>query len=80
MFSEMDDSKKQAEWDRRCESAPRCKVCGSPVIRYGDTYYEFGDTIVCDNCRPGFMDALEEAVLGILDAIKCKAARHIQEV
>lgn len=76
---ELDDSRKQAEWDRLCADSPRCKVCGSPVIRYGDTYYEYGDTIVCENCHPGFADALEDAVIEIMALVKSKAMRHIRE-
>jgi hypothetical protein len=49
------------------------------VIRYGDTYYEYGDTIVCENCHPGFADALEDAVIEIMALVKSKAMRHIQE-
>lgn len=77
---ELDDSLEQKKWDERCDAAPRCKVCGSPVIRYSDTYYEYGDTIVCENCHPGFDDALEEAVIEIMALVKSKAMRHIQEV
>lgn len=75
----MDDSRTQAEWDRKCEASPRCKICGSPVIRYGDTYYEYGDTIVCENCHPAFSDALEDAVIEIMALVKSKAMRRIQE-
>ena len=78
---DFDDSKKQAEWDARCDApdAPRCSICNASVLRYGDTYYEYGDTIICENCRPAFADALESAVVEIMALVKSKAMRHIQE-
>lgn len=76
---ELDDSRKQVEWDRLCADSPQCKVCGSPVIRYGDTYHEYGDTIICENCHPGFSDALEDAVVEIMALVKSKAMRRILE-
>lgn len=79
---DFDDSKKQAERDARCDApdVPRCSICGASVLRYGDTYYEYGDTIVCENCRPAFADALESAVIEIMALVKSKAMRHIREV
>lgn len=78
---DFDDSKKQAEWDARCDApdVPRCSICGASVLRYGDAYYEYGDTIVCENCRPAFADALESAVIEIMALVKSKAMRHIRE-
>ena len=75
---ELDDSRKQVEWDRLCADSPRCSICGASVLRYGETYYEYGDTVVCENCRPAFADALESAVIEIMALVKSKAMRHIQ--
>lgn len=79
---DFDDSKKQAEWDARCDApdVPRCSICGASVLRYGDTYYEYGETIVCENCRPAFADALDDAVIEIMALVKSKAMRRILEV
>lgn len=49
MFSEMDDSKKQAEWDRKCAAAPRCSCCGGSVMPY-PTYTEIGEFVFCERC------------------------------
>ena len=78
---DFDDSKKQAEWDDWCDApdVPRCSICNASVLRYGDTYYEYGDTIVCENCHPAFADALEDAVVEIMALVKSKAMRRIRE-
>ena len=82
MFSEMDDSKKQAKWDDWCDApdVPRCSICGASVRRNGDHFYEHGDSVVCANCAPAFSDAMEMAMIGRIDRVKAGAMRHIQEV
>lgn len=78
---DFDDSKKQAEGDARCDApdVPRCSICGASVLRYGDHFYEHGDSVICVNCAPAFYDALEMAMIGRVDRIKVGAMRHIRE-
>jgi hypothetical protein len=49
MFSEMDDSRAQSEWDRKCAAAPRCDCCGGSVYPYS-TYTEIGEFVFCEKC------------------------------
>lgn len=48
-MAEMDDSRAQAEWDRKCAVAPRCSCCGGSVYPY-PTYTEIGEFVFCQKC------------------------------
>lgn len=74
----MDDSMKQAEWDQRCDASPRCRLCNRPTLRAGDHHYEYGDTVICENCAPAFRDALDDAVINIMAAMHRKAVRNTE--
>lgn len=40
---------RQAEWDRKCATAPRCDHCGSSIYPH-DTYLEIEGMIFCEPC------------------------------
>lgn len=77
---ELDDSRKQAEWDRRCAVAPRCRLCRNSVLRHGDTYHEMGDTILCANCFPIVKDLTEEVILEFTCGVSGRTLRHIESL
>ncbi len=46
---DLDDSRAQAEWDRKCAAAPRCSCCSGSVYPH-DTYTEIGEYVFCESC------------------------------
>ena len=44
---------RQEAWDERCKNAPKCACCGDPVILH-DTYLEYEDLILCEECMDRF--------------------------
>ena len=52
MDERFDDSRQQAEWDKRCAAAPHCSRCGKSVYPH-DTYAELGDFVFCEPCWNG---------------------------
>jgi hypothetical protein len=44
-----DEERRQAEWDRKCDAAPRCCHCNSSIYPH-DTYLEIDGMIYCEPC------------------------------
>lgn len=50
MLDSPDDSAKQAQWDRRCDAAPRCSCCLRSVYPH-NTFVETDDNrVYCEEC------------------------------
>lgn len=44
-----DEERRQAEWDCKCDAAPRCCRCNGSVYPH-DTYLEIEGMIFCEPC------------------------------
>lgn len=49
-MTEMDDSREQELWDRKCEASPRCSCCCRSVYPH-NTFVETDDNrVYCEMC------------------------------
>jgi hypothetical protein len=44
-----DEERRQAEWDAKCDAAPKCCHCSRSVYPH-DTYLEIDGMIYCEPC------------------------------
>ena len=49
----LQEERRQDEWDRKCSACPQCSCCGSPVLM-ADTYLEYGEIVLCEECVDKF--------------------------
>ena len=43
------EDRRQAEWDAKCEASPRCDECGGSLYPH-DTYTELDVKLYCEKC------------------------------